>query len=228
MASSNISSSGEDHTLHTDLLDIQGKKSALTATSEEIKTMLNVIENEIIPLTSSGVGAGNKVFGAAILRPDLTCDVASTNAETVCPLFHGEVKCIYDWSAKTPASNRGPLARSSIFLSTHEPCCMCIASILWTGFTKLFYFLPYETTTAQGIPHDVNTMHELWGVSGYRRQNKYFASACLQELIRDLPESEVKQDILVQSSRLLQVYNSMSDQYHAEKKDNKNNTLVLD
>ena len=72
-------------------------------------------------------------------------------------------------SKKTPASERGPKAQSGIFLSTHEPCCMCISSILWTGFQRIFYFLPYETTTAQGIPHDINTMHELWGVDTYRK-----------------------------------------------------------
>lgn len=50
------------------------------------------------PRRNAGWNQGtSKVFGAAILRNDLTCDVASTNCETECPLFHGEVKCIYDW-----------------------------------------------------------------------------------------------------------------------------------
>ena len=167
------------------------------------------------------------MFGAAILNPYFSCYLSSTSAKTDCPLFHGEVKCIYDWSKQTPARDRGPLAQSSVFLCTHEPCCMCVASILWSGFNKIFYWLPYETTTAQGIPHDVDTMHELWGVTEYRRRNKYFALVYLQTLIDELPESDLKESIMAQSRRLLGMYDAMSDQYHKEKDDNENNTLVL-
>ena len=73
------------------------EKPPLRATPTEIKRMLDIIERDILPQTECGVHEGNKVFGAAILRNDLSCDVASTNCETECPLFHGEVKCIYDW-----------------------------------------------------------------------------------------------------------------------------------
>ena len=106
---------------------------------------------------------------------------------------------------------------------------MCVASILWSGFTKIYYWLPYETTTAQGIPHDVNTMHELWGVESYRKVNKYFASASLLKLIDELPDTDLdaKASLVAKSNKLLEMYNSMSDQYHKEKFDNKNNTLVL-
>ena len=34
-------------------------------------------------------------------------------------------------------------------------------AILWSGFNKVYYFFPYSITSAQGIPHDINTMHEL-------------------------------------------------------------------
>lgn len=204
-----------------------GQKPALSASPEELKKMLDVIENAIMPATEEGVAAGNKVFGAAILRTDLTCDLASTNTETDCPLFHGEVKCIYDWSKKTPASERGPRAQAGVFLSTHEPCCMCVASILWTGFNRLFYFLPYSTTTAQGIPHDINTMHELWGVNSYRKRNKYFASACIQELIEALDDSDVKTALQAQSASLLKRYDELAAKYHSEKGTNQKNSLVL-
>jgi len=202
-------------------------KAPLQATPAEIKRMLDIIEHDILPQTESGVKEGNKVFGAAILGHDLTCDVASTNCETECPLFHGEVKCIFDWSKKTPASERGSRAQSGIFLSTHEPCCMCISSILWTGFQRIFYLLPYETTASQGIPHDINTMHELWGVNSYRKRNKYFASACIQEMVASLDEGEEKRNSQKQAERLLSRYNELSSKYHKEKFDNKRNSLVL-
>ena len=93
----------------------------------------------------------------------------------------------------------------------------------------MFYWLPYETTTAQGIPHDIHTMQELWGVTEYRRRNKYFTAVGLQTLIADLSDDDdsKKADLLAQSSRLLDMYNAMSDQYHSEKAGNQNNTLVL-
>ena len=104
---------------------------------------------------------------------------------------------------------------------------MCVSSILWTGFQRIFYLLPYETTTAQGIPHDINTMHELWGVNSYRKQNKYFASACIQKIIEDMEESGEKKDLQEQAERLLLRYNELSQKYHKEKTDNKRNSLVL-
>ena len=203
------------------------QQPSLSATSEELKTMLDVIQKEILPATEKGVSNGNKVFGAAILNADLQCEIASTNAETDCPIFHGEVKCIVDWSHQTPSAERGPRALNGVFLATHEPCCMCVSSILWAGFKRIYYFLPYETTTAQGIPHDINTMHELWGVNTYRKRNKYFASACIQEAIEALEEGTTKEGLQKQSADLLSRYNVLADKYHAEKADNKSNSLVL-
>ena len=104
---------------------------------------------------------------------------------------------------------------------------MCVSSILWAGFKRIYYFLPYETTTAQGIPHDINTMHELWGVNTYRKRNKYFASACIQEAIEALEEGTTKEALQKQSADLLSRYNELADNYHAEKADNKSNSLVL-
>ena len=133
------------------VIDHDHQKPVLTATPEQIKQMFKVIEEDILPLTKEGVKDGNKVFGAAILKPaTLQCHIATTNAETKCPIFHGEVHCIYQWSQATKPEERGSLAQSSIFLSTHEPCCMCISSILWAGFNQIYYFFPYSITTAQG------------------------------------------------------------------------------
>jgi tRNA(Arg) A34 adenosine deaminase TadA len=132
------------------VIDEANQKPPLTATANEIRQLYKVIEESILPKTRKGVQDGNKVFGAAILNSDFTCVYAETNAETKCPLFHGEVHCIFEWSQRTPPAERGPAAQSSVFLSTHEPCCMCISSILWAGFPTLYYFFPYRVTTAQG------------------------------------------------------------------------------
>ena len=50
--------------------------------------LLDVIDSDILPLTERGVAAGNKVFGAALLRKsDLSLVLAGTNDETDNPLW---------------------------------------------------------------------------------------------------------------------------------------------
>ena len=85
--------------------------------------LLNVMEQDILPMTERGVAAGNKVFGAAILcKSDLSLVIAETNNELENPLWHGEVhtlKRLYELGEK-------PATKDLIFLSTHEPCtCAC-------------------------------------------------------------------------------------------------------
>ena len=53
------------------------------------------MEGEILPMTARGVAAGNKVFGAALLRKsDMSVVVAGTNSETDNPLLHGEISTL--------------------------------------------------------------------------------------------------------------------------------------
>mmetsp|Transcript_40270 Transcript_40270/g.61088 ORF Transcript_40270/g.61088 Transcript_40270/m.61088 type:complete len:231 (-) Transcript_40270:613-1305(-) len=210
------------------VIDETEQKKILSASPHEIRQMLQVIQNDILPKTRDGVANGNKVFGAAILNPNFKCVCADTNAEaTMGPLFHGEIKCIYAWSKQTPPQQRGPVAQSSIFLSTHEPCCMCISSIVWSGFTKVYYLFPYAITTKQGIPHDVNTMHELWGVNTYRKQNKYCSTGCIVDLIESLPDEDEKKDLDQLCKSIMDEYEKLSRKYHSEKGSNENNSLVL-
>ena len=210
------------------VVDDSMQRAPVEASVDEIRRMLLIIKNEILPKTTTGVTNGNKVFGAAILNDKLETVLADSNEETTCPLFHAEVKAIYEWSKIVPATQRGPAAQSSIFLATHEPCCMCISSIVWSGFNKCFYFFPYHITSAQGIPHDINTMHELWGVNSYRKRNKYISTECLMDLISNLDDSiPDKKELLVLQQELLDTYDRLSNKYHSEKESNTNNTLVL-
>ena len=57
-----------------------------------LEKLIDVIERGILPLTEKGVAAGNKIFGAALLRKsDLSLVLAETNNETENPLWHGEI-----------------------------------------------------------------------------------------------------------------------------------------
>jgi hypothetical protein len=98
---------------------------------------------------------------------------------------------------------------------------------VWAGFKKVYYLFPYAVTSAQGIPHDIQTMHELWGVPTYRKQNRYCSTACLMDLIQDLDDGEVKQSLLERQSKLILLYEDLSTTYHDEKGNNTKNSLVL-
>ena len=92
-----------------------------------IERMLDVIEQDIVPLTRRGVGEGNKLFGAAILGPDGALVVAETNNETENPLWHGEMHAIRRFF-QIDATER-PAPADCLFLATHEPCSLCLSGI---------------------------------------------------------------------------------------------------
>lgn len=113
-----------------------------------LRAMLGTLENNIIPLTTAGVLTGNKIFGAAVLRKaNLATHTAATNNETLSPLLHGEVNCIQEFFTNpqynTTASPR-PSPKECLFLSTHEPCSLCLSGIAWAGFNEFYYLFTYE------------------------------------------------------------------------------------
>merc|ERR1711862_262070 len=118
-------------------------------------------------------------------------------------------------------------AKDSVFLSTHEPCCMCISAICWSGFPKVYYLFPYETTRDQGIPHDLKIMHELWGVERYKPQNQFMTSVAIGDLIAELPEEE-RSRFSGRLARISEQYETLSRQYHTDKVANASNTLAFD
>lgn len=146
--------------------------------------LLDVMEHDIVPLTEAGVAKGNKVFGAAILKKsDLSLIIAGTNGETINPLFHGEISTLnafYD----LPARDR-PATGDCIFLSTHEPCSLCLSAITWAGFDNFFYFFGYEATRdAFNIPHDLRILSEVFRINNgdYARRNAFWIARGLDEL----------------------------------------------
>jgi len=150
--------------------------------------MLDVIEEDIVPLTARGVTLGNKVFGAAVLRrDDLSLVVAGTNHEAFSPLWHGEVytiKLFYELQGHPDPSD-------CIFLSTHEPCSMCISALAWAGFRDIYYFFGYEQTQDDfNIPHDLRMLREVFGCAEPTKENIYYTSRSLQDLSRGVKEPE--------------------------------------
>lgn len=182
--------------------------------------LLDVIENDILPLTKTGVALRNKVFGAAILRKsDLSLIVAETNNELENPLWHGEVhtlKRFYELGEK-------PDTKDLIFLSTHEPCTMCMSAITWAGFDNFYSFFSHEDSRdAFAIPHDLKILKEVFGLEpgGYRRNNAFWNSYFIADLIENL-DDPLKTSLREQTKRIKATYDELSSAYQSSKDDNK-------
>lgn len=186
-----------------------------------VDRLLDVLEFDILPLTREGVAHGNKIFGAAILKKsDGSLVVAATNRETANPLWHGEVACLNDYWAM-PASTR-PAPQACWFLSTHEPCSMCLSAITWSGFDSIHYFFSYEDSkVAFAIPHDLNILAEVFGLreGDYRRRNAFWESHRVEDaIVAGNPEKRAKRS--ARAAAIRAEYDALSARYQASKAEN--------
>ena len=181
---------------------------------------LEVIEADIVPLTRAGVAAGNKVFGAAILRKDdLSLVLAGTNAEAENPLFHGEIATLNAFYRLAPSAR--PATAECLFLSTHEPCPLCLSAIAWAGFDNFTYLFSYEATRdAFAIPHDLRMLEEVFGVKDgrYRPANAYWTSGSIADLMAAAPPGE-RPALQARMDALAGAYADLSATYQERKGD---------
>jgi tRNA(Arg) A34 adenosine deaminase TadA len=186
-----------------------------------IERLLDVIENDIVPLTARSVAAGNKLFGAAILKKsDLSVVIAETNNEMENPLWHGEVHALKRFY-EMPRAER-PDTRDCIFIATHEPCSLCLSAITWTGFDNFYYFFSHEDSRdAFAIPHDLKILKEVFTLEpgGYNAENAFWTGRSIRRMIADLPEPD-RARLTARAETLARTYDRLSAAYQESKAEN--------
>ena len=182
---------------------------------------LDIFKNDILPLTIKGVDAGNKIFGAAIInKDDYSLVVAGSNNEIENPIWHGEthtLKKFYELDNKTR-----PNEKNCIFLSSHEPCSLCLSAITFSGFNNFYYLFPYESTSDEfNIPHDLNILKEVFNISDgkYMKENSYWKSYNINILINELKDAN-KEKLTDSFNKIKKIYIDLSKKYQSSKEKN--------
>ena len=183
--------------------------------------LLDVVEQDILPLTEAGVASCNKLFGAALIdKSTLVTRLAASNEELRSPLLHGEMHLLERYHA-LPTAER-PAPESLIFLSTHEPCSLCLSAITWSGFDNFFFLFSHEDSRDRfAIPHDIAILKEVFDVEPdrYRRRNAFWQAFSIPESVAALDAGSSNR-LTSRIDYLTGRYGSLSTRYQAGKSAN--------
>ena len=158
--------------------------------------------------------------GAYLKKEDLSTVVIGTNNEIVNPLFHGEIFTIYEYFSLN--LNKKIKPSECVFLSTHEPCSLCLSAITWSGFDNFYFFFPYkETKDKFKIPHDLNILKEVFNLNNgnYNKNNNYWKSYSIIDEISKLNDSE-KYKVDDKINKIYQEYEELSRLYQKNRDKN--------
>lgn len=172
--------------------------------------ILDVIEFDIVPLTAKMVEVGCKVFGAAVIRKDdMSLVLAGTNHEAFSPLWHGEIYTIKQFFEK----QGHPSPSDCIFISTHQPCCMCASALAWSGFKEIYYLFGYKHTEEDfNIPHDQKMIRDIFGTQEPKSKNEYFEWQSIPEVAKFVDNPPAA---LARIEHIAKIYSKLSSVYQS-------------
>jgi len=184
-------------------------------TFQKYNTILDIFLNNLIPDSKLSVAKGNKIFGSFVInRKDLSLIVTGTNNEMENPLFHGEISTIINFFK---LSNLNP--KDYLFISSHEPCSLCLSAITWSGFDNFYYFFPYEVTKSSfNIPHDLNILKEVFNIDEgeYCKDNEYWKSFSIIDQIKE-NEDPKNHNLIEKIDKIKLLYEELSIEYQKTK-----------
>ena len=177
--------------------------------------LLDIFIDTLIPETEIAVQKGNKIFGAFIIKKsDLSIIITGTNNEITNPLYHGEISTLFNFFK---IKNLNP--KDYYFITSHEPCSLCLSAITWSGFDNFYYFFEHnDTKSSFHIPHDLNILQEVFNIQGgeYNKVNGYWKSFSIIDQIKENEDSN-KHNLIKKIDKIKQLYADLSTQYQDAK-----------
>ena len=177
--------------------------------------LLDIFIDTLIPETEIAVQKGNKIFGAFIIKKsDLSIVITGTNNEITNPLYHGEISTLFNFFK---IKNLNP--KDYYFITSHEPCSLCLSAITWSGFDNFYYFFEHnDTKSSFHIPHDLNILQEVFNIQGgeYNKVNGYWKSFSIIDQIKENEDLD-KQNLIKKIDKIKLLYSDLSTQYQNAK-----------
>lgn len=174
-------------------------------------SILDIIIDTLIPETKIAVEKGNKIFGAFVVKKsDLSFVITGTNNEITNPLYHGEISALFNFF-----KSKNLNAKDYYFISSHEPCSLCLSAITWSGFDNFYYFFSHnDTKSTFHIPHDLNILQEVFKIKDgeYSKNNSYWKSFSIIDQIKE-NEDLNKHNLIEKIDKIKLLYADLSAQY---------------
>lgn len=194
--------------------------------------LMELTDAHLLPLLPECIAQGHTPFGAGIFRKsDFSPVAVSSNKDLESPVLHAEVNCINQFF-KLPEPAR-PSVDDALFISTHEPCSMCLSALAWANVkTVYFTFTHQDTRDKLGMNEDIDIIEELFLDRGdreaagsetdgprYNRRNKFFTAAPISSLFDAVADETLKDGLKDRMNQLQKAMLSASSTLQTTGKD---------